>query len=338
MFDSAVLEVAIGLAFVYTLLSVVCTALSELIAQAFATRAATLEKWVRQVIANPPDFYKDPLVRALAGPELSYKSIDDMAAKAGHLPLTGWDKTKRFIKRVRQAHLLPSYIPARTFAMTALKGLAATDGRLTDEQVDSAPEYLRPLIRAAGNELEEARKNIEAWYDDAMQRVTGWYKRNAQVIVMVLAVLVAATLNADSIVIARVLWNNDTVREAVVATAEQRAQQESTDGGGDVGAAAEPVTTPDDATAEPTATPSETPLTKAKDVEAELGKLDLPIGWDGRPDSGEAWATKIAGLVMTALALSLGAPFWFDMLGKLVNLRGAGKLPQAEGQDTKKDG
>ena len=43
---------------------------------------------------------------------------------------------------------------------------------------------------------------------------------------------------------------------------------------------------------------------------------------------------KFAGWFMTGLALSLGAPFWFDLLSKFVNIRGAGVKP--ERQDAKK--
>jgi hypothetical protein len=36
---------------------------------------------------------------------------------------------------------------------------------------------------------------------------------------------------------------------------------------------------------------------------------------------------KILGLLVTVLAISLGAPFWFDLLNRLVNLRSTGKPP-----------
>jgi hypothetical protein len=39
------------------------------------------------------------------------------------------------------------------------------------------------------------------------------------------------------------------------------------------------------------------------------------------------WLTKVLGWFVTGLALSLGAPFWFDLLGKFMNIRGAGPKP-----------
>ncbi len=285
MFDSAVLDVVVGLAFVYLLLSLICTSFSELIAQAFSTRAATLEKWVRQVFDDPSTLYGHPLVKALAGPNLSYGDTPPVSLTA----------------KIRRAHLLPSYIPARTFALTLLGGLETANGLLSADQVSALPEPVRPLVTAAGNELNRARWNIEQWYDDAMQRVTGWYKRNAQLIVLVLAVLVAGALNADTIAMGRVLWRDDTIRETVVAQAEQAVQE--------------------------VPPPAENSVEEAQ---ADFEALDLPMGWGDLPDGGKAWLSKFLGLTITVLALSLGAPFWFDMLGKLVNLRGTGKLPKPE--------
>jgi hypothetical protein len=39
------------------------------------------------------------------------------------------------------------------------------------------------------------------------------------------------------------------------------------------------------------------------------------------------WLARLLGWMLTILAISLGAPFWFDMLNKLVNVRSAGKSP-----------
>jgi hypothetical protein len=39
------------------------------------------------------------------------------------------------------------------------------------------------------------------------------------------------------------------------------------------------------------------------------------------------WGAKIVGWLITALAVTLGAPFWFELLSKLVNVRGSGPKP-----------
>ena len=67
----------------------------------------------------------------------------------------------------------------------------------------------------------------------------------------------------------------------------------------------------------------------------ELEKLNknLPqnlLGW------GYIAAVKIVGILLTTIAVSLGAPFWFDMLNKLVNLRSTGVKPK-KSEDKEKE-
>ena len=64
-------------------------------------------------------------------------------------------------------------------------------------------------------------------------------------------------------------------------------------------------------------------------IKQELTELPLPLGWQAAPDDVLEWLTKIVGLMVTALALSLGAPFWFDALNRLVSVRDSGKSPDA---------
>jgi hypothetical protein len=70
-------------------------------------------------------------------------------------------------------------------------------------------------------------------------------------------------------------------------------------------------------------------------IEACLRAASLEANAIGRePNRAEsfksgAWITKFAGWVLTALAVTLGAPFWFDLLNRLVNLRSSGRRPVA---------
>jgi hypothetical protein len=62
-----------------------------------------------------------------------------------------------------------------------------------------------------------------------------------------------------------------------------------------------------------------------------IGNLALPIGWV----KGSFGPTTILGWVITALAASLGAPFWFDLLNRFVNVRASGKAPEEEPKSPK---
>jgi hypothetical protein len=141
-----------------------------------------------------------------------------------------------------------------------------------------------------------------------MQRVTGWYKRKTQLIILGVALIICFSLNIDSFGLAKAFYDDPALRETVVAAAEKL--------------------TSDNATLE-------TANVSFNDAKAKLDALNLPIGWNtdenstnANPDTGWGWLFKISGILVTALAASLGSSFWFDLLKKLVNIRSAGKTPE----------
>jgi hypothetical protein len=144
-----------------------------------------------------------------------------------------------------------------------------------------------------------------------MDRVSGWYKRRTQIALVVIAVVVALVANADALQVGRALWNDDAVRAAVVAQAQQAADKGTATP--DVGKGA-----------------SGAADTLSQQV-ADVKDLGLPLGWSTDPkdprwfDSGWGAAGKVFGLIATILALTLGAPFWFDLLGRVSRLRTTGK-------------
>jgi hypothetical protein len=216
-----------------------------------------------------------------------------------------------------------SYLPARTFSAAVLDLLAPAHtmpasrdplvaATAAVKTLSDASPAKRPLLRMladAKGDRDRFRLSLEHWYDDAMDRVSGWYKRNVQRIILVLSIVIVASLNVDTIKIAQLLWRVPTERAAVAsAAANQAAAGQS---GGDVDSS-------------------------VRQVQA----LNLPIGWtpphrgttvstDPRhvPDQVSSWLVKLLGMLITVLALSLGAPFWFDALGKLSGLGKSGPKP-----------
>jgi hypothetical protein len=164
-------------------------------------------------------------------------------------------------------------------------------------------EALLALYRSAGKDAAAFQHAVEQWFDDSMERVSGWYRRRIQVILAVIATVLVVLLNADTLASARVLWRDDAVRAAVVQKAE--------------------------AAAEGTLTEVE--------VDSALKQLDLPLGWNVSlgdaptqlPDDVIAWFAKLLGLALTVAAVVLGAPFWFDLLGKVARIRATGAPPPA---------
>ena len=206
----------------------------------------------------------------------------------------------------------PSYIANEVFAaavLTAggLKKVPAT----VDEAIAGLPSaqlqrVARALAAETTGDVEELRARLERWYDHSMERVSGWYKRRVQVVLAVIGLGLAIIVNADSMQIVQSLWSDKTVRAAVVAEAGRVTQTG--------------------------ATPKDL-QTVANQVK-EIKTLEVPLGWklkkgDPRdlPHSTRGWIGKIIGLLITALSLSLGAPFWFDLLSRVARIRISGAPP-----------
>ena len=88
----------------------------------------------------------------------------------------------------------------------------------------------------------------------------------------------------------------------------------------------------------PPADTTEDPLATASTTLDQIKQLGIPIGWQNAPQTTTDWALKFFGLLISIVAIAQGAPFWFDLLNKLINLRLAGqkpdKAPPASGSPT----
>lgn len=278
------LDVAIGLIFIYLLLSLVVTAASEVMERWLRRRSQTLGAGITNLLgpALRAKLYKHDLIRGLSRP--------------------GSD---------------PSYIPSRTFAMALLDSV--------DPQ--ALPRALAVLHADAGGDLEKFKKNIEEWFNNAMERVSGWYKRQTQVVLLLLAMAVTVWANADTLAMANTLWRDPAVRAALVAQAQKFAEE----------AKATPAPAAGTETAAgPPLPPPRMPFEQAEPenrLEKRLEKLEslaLPLGWTPADwaDPARAVSNHFFGWLLTVLAVSLGAPFWFDMLNKVISIRSAGRNPK----------
>ena len=334
MFNSDILDVAIGLALVYSLLSLLTTTLGELISRALALRSATLVDAIRNVLANTDGqllaaFWNHPLILTLSLKKESTTSLEGGGDKAADIPP----------KSLGQGRGKPSYIPSNMFALALLDAVRGQTGK--DEFTSSAqvrlaidalkdPEVRRLLLAVIGIDsktLEQAQRNLAIWFDEYMERVGGWYKRKTQVIVLVLGLALAALLNVDSLTIANTLIANPTLRESVVKIATDYVQNPPDTGATGITATV-PVTDTQYLAGK---------VNQIANLQGRLASLNLPILWvpaDGNvvdlrevPSDTTGWFYKILGLLVTGLLVSLGAPFWFDLLNRFVNLRSAGKAP-----------
>lgn len=300
MFGLEILDIGIGLIVIYLVLSLMCTAASELVAGFTNARARTLKKGIERLFEDTgfdnfkTSFFEHSLVRSL------------VESRKG-----------------------PSYIPSKTFSTTMLdllaKGSLGT-ARTWDDVTEGVNEILdtrrnadgtldpddplvqtvRVLVDRAHGELGQLEAEIGAWFDSAMERVSAWYKRKTQVVILVIGAAVAVAANADTIAIVESLSRDSALREALVAQAEAYVDADRP------------------------------PEQIAGDID-QLQALGIPLGWtQDRTPEGWGWLEKAIGLLLTAFALSLGAPFWFDLLKKAINIRAVGRNPlEAEGERRK---
>ena len=208
---------------------------------------------------------------------------------------------------------------------------------------ETVKELIRPIL-AKSDDFKTFKAELEKWYNGYMEQVSGWFKRYAQGVVWVVAALVAIALNVDTIHLTNRLFNDNGLRDRVVAQAIM-----TTKNGGETFAKdtkfVEYLHTNDATLVDTTDSkkfvvkPNLTGLDSIavqtaylRFVQENVAELSLPIGWvsgEGKSpfQPGQSWCLAILGWVLTTAALSFGAPFWFDLLLKLVNIRNTARRP-----------
>jgi hypothetical protein len=174
-------------------------------------------------------------------------------------------------------------------------------------------EALTSLWHAAENDIDKFRTSIEQWFDDAMQRVSGWYTRTAKLILLVIGLGLAVGLNVDSYGLANALWKDPTLRTAV----DEQAKAIAKSGNVPTGSACE--------------SGSASPQDPNEKIISNIGclhSLRLPIGWGkSNPANPAHYPGRILGWIITGFAISLGAPFWFNTLQKVIRSTGPPPSP-----------
>ncbi|WP_341738164.1 hypothetical protein [Microcoleus sp. CAWBG640] len=191
--------------------------------------------------------------------------------------------------------------------------------------VDSMPESLKNSLyilaerveKDGGDtqeQLQRFQREIEIWFDRSMERASGVYKRNARGVAILLGTAIAIGANADTVNIINRLSKDSMLRSTVNLYAQQLVEKNT-----------------------PAKLDNLTNLTKVQnEVGIALDNLAVPFGWS-EPNRLEidpagnvlwpAFLAKVFGWILSGVAISMGAVFWFDVLSKIINIRNAGKKP-----------
>ncbi len=430
MFGSVVLDVAIGMVFVFLLMSLIASAIQEMLSTFMQLRPANLLRGLVSLFSGDSLWGKD-LVDSIYGHGLTrglyadphrdltpHQVKDDVAnpvlnsdtqqASAGVTapppPKSGFpfsrplDPLRHLLRKVigitpekevagvKNQLLLPAYIPSRTFAL-AMIDILNRDGETGDKLMNSiteslskhqaqftdnkAGEALFTLALAAEGDIQKFQMNLENWYNDAMDRVSGWYKRYTQRVLLCIGLLLAVGFNVSSLVVARTLWSDRDARTAMTSAADAyvKAHPNATRDAGSSSSSTPPATggAQDDKSSNG-ADLQKKLLESAEAFNTATSTALLPVGWkhpvtnwkivwgDFENSKAPRWSREwwdafdkdfgsglrillplLAGWFITACAISLGAPFWFDMLNKIMVVRSTIKPQEKSQPEASKD-
>ncbi len=315
MILTAWIDVAIGLTLVYLGASLFVTIINEYIAQTFNLRGKQLCESLKTLI-------DDGAVKNLLMKSPAFKPFFDGAPGKA-----------------------PSYVDPDVLARLLIGGLAATSHagdtvKQASEAIDQLPAsdlktQLQALVRTAGSAHDALVSTVSDWVNRSLSMLGEGYKRNLQKISFGIGLTVAISFNIDTIALTEHLYRDKDAREAAVALGVQIAEKTSPEAFKNC-----MELTPQQRKDEASCIPLMGLVDTVQGRNASLGKL--PIGWpipelqghaaaSASPPSAISWIIRVVGWILTALALSLGAPFWFDLLNKLVSVRYGMRKPDAKG-------
>jgi hypothetical protein len=373
--NSGIIDLAIGLAFVFAVTAAVSSVVTELIARFLGLRGAYLLRGLRELVdgdgsvatdlaqatadyqetkaimAGPPQSGEPATLSAtsalLGSPILSNQGMTGQISSrtlvlpAATSPATGpaavkaagprnpWD-------RWSQSRSLPSYISSRSFAEAVVNLLVpSATGQTTMTAIQQSlaklpasmptlASSLQALAANAGDDVAAFRTSVENWYDDHMDRVSGWYKRHVAKITLLVGAILILLLNINTLTIGRALYTESTLATAVSSVAAQ-------------------------STPCPVSQDQQTCLLNLEGRLSNAAAAGLPVGWSTVPacsqakarcnwlerrgilsrHGGSGWhlALIIIGFLLTITAIVPGARFWFGLLSKIGSIRATGPKP-----------
>lgn len=345
------IDIGIGVIFAFLTFSLIASAVQEALAGMLNWRGKHLEKAIRHILADPGEGKTSLPEQGLDDRLLSHPLINGL--KGPRSMITS-------IFRGQEYDRMPSAIPKATFARAFLESLVLRRAALTEHVADARDAFgaavehvefeidrltidhqlkarLKKIVETVGSvddlaedvvarKLVQAQAEVELWFDNAMDRVTGWYIRRVKVVLFAIGLLMAGAVNFDMIGYAQELSRNEDLRNRIVAQAEiasesgqlgaYRIIQNADDGDGQLSPA------------------------ELTEVRAQLRKLEqqvttgldtlqnqfadpgAPIGWSGIEKIGPAdIARMMLSWVLIGLGCTMGGQFWFDLLKRALKVR-----------------
>ena len=328
MFGLESLDMMIGLVTIYLTLALACTAIVEAMAAWLNVRSKNLDAALQEFLAGElkinkafvKAFYAHPLVQALS----------------------------------KEANGIPSYIPPQVIGQVVQALITENDPSMSIKNaVDKLPGtvednrikgLLMTLVTQVDGDAEKFRKAVEIHFDAAMDRASGWVKRHQQKIAFGVAFIFVVSSNIDTFTLATTLSSSPELRAKLVKIAEQQPEQKQ------IASADKDITKAEPANANPSNTQPQSPSDVVENANQKtqealeetnraidnLKSSGLVFGWKDEKQTQltftqilhELSIMKMLGLLITIFAVSLGAPFWFDVLQRFMQVRQTGTSPR----------
>jgi hypothetical protein len=319
----AMLDVAIGLFFIYLILSLLVSGIQELIATVLEWRAKQLKEAIQILLGD--NEANDP----------SAKQAQKIANQLWNHPLIRSLNQRKIIR----GSAGPSYISSKMFAAALLEIIQTdydfnTSGTIDDilesikENKKLDPEIRRRIYSialiaqrkasASENGIKFLEKEIRLWFDQSMERASGVYNRNVKGVTLLIGFAVTLAINADTFHILENLNKDAALRSSINQVATKIVAENK-----------------------------EPSLDK---INSYFDNITMPLGWytmeEFKKQVNPRYPAKsklgdwvlgiiklIFGWLLSAGAIAMGAPFWFDLLGKFINVRNSGQVPESTSND-----
>jgi len=374
MLNSSILDIVIGLVFIYLLYSLLATILQEIIASQFAFRAKILERAVFRMLEDENKFAS------------KFRSVWYLFKKTGN----GGLKNSMSYEYYKHPLILflgesdsrgkPAYINKETFSkviVDLLRGKEAEPGddmkqliqkSLNDKTTnwgnakisDQTLSYFKSIWADANGDVGKFRHHLENWFEETMDRASTWYKKHTQFILFFVGLAISIAFNVDTLKIIERLEKDPKLREQLVQQANafqaahpdldkklliQQAENNRFLTQKNKIPANDSLQNKElnDSLQLANYLALKSKRDELLDQASTLVKNDinsvhhsLGLGWETYDSSSfRSIFYSLIGWLVTALALSLGAPFWFDLLNRLMKLRGSVATPTSDDREKK---
>jgi hypothetical protein len=305
------IDVLIGLAVIMLALSMAVTMITQFVTTILNSRGRHLKRGLVDLLGQVDPALRSEVAGRIAEAVLTHPLISASGRRLGSV-VHREELTMLLLDLAGPEGRLENDAKQTLRSALARNGIADPEGtlqkvRALSLQLEAGNPLLAASVRHTMAILQEARVDYTAkinnWFDATIDRVAQRFTASTRAITFAGALLVAALLQVDTVNLVNRLAADDTLRQAFVAQA----------------AAAYGSATP----SPPAAGGAET---QSGGIEREYLAFLAENGVIAIPQSGRDWAQRwsvvnLGGVLVTSLLLSLGAPFWYNALGKLLQLR-----------------